>query len=71
VCCLIKGSEKKGSLETALWISIWGYDSPASYCQPSVAAGFIYLEFCWTHAPFVFSSIQPCLSFAIAVFFLI
>jgi hypothetical protein len=30
--------------------------------------GFVYLEFSWTQAPFVFSSIQPYLPFAIAVF---
>jgi hypothetical protein len=32
-------------------------------------AGFIYLEFSWTHAPFVFSSIQPYPHVAIAVLF--
>jgi hypothetical protein len=32
-------------------------------------AGFVYLEFSWTHAPFVFSSIQPYSHVAIAVFF--
>jgi hypothetical protein len=50
-------------------MSIWGCQSPASYCQPSVAAGFVYLEFSWIHAPFVFSSVQPDLPFAVAVFF--
>jgi hypothetical protein len=36
-------------------MSIWGCGSPASYCQPSAAAGFVYLEFSWMHAPFVYS----------------
>jgi hypothetical protein len=31
--------------------------------------GFVYLEFSWAHAPFVFSSIQSYPPFAIAVFF--
>jgi hypothetical protein len=31
--------------------------------------GFVYLESSWTHAPFVFSSIQPYPPVAIAVFF--
>jgi hypothetical protein len=44
--------------------------SPASYCQPSAAAGFVYLAFSWIHVPFVFSSIQPYPPFAIAVLFL-
>jgi hypothetical protein len=30
----------------------WGLHSPS-------LASFVYLEFSWTHAPFVFSSIQP------------
>jgi hypothetical protein len=60
--------KKRGSLETALWMSIWGCGSSASYCQPCAAAGFVYLEFSWTHVPFVFSSIQPYLLFAIALF---
>jgi hypothetical protein len=65
-------------------MSIWGCFSPATYCQPAAAAGFIhrrsqewalhspsptafvYLEFFWTHAPFVFSSIQPYPPVAIA-----
>jgi hypothetical protein len=68
-------------------MSVWGCSSPAFYCQPAAAAGFIYcrseewalrspsptdfvyLEFSWTHAPFVFSSIQPYLPAAIAVLF--
>jgi hypothetical protein len=37
-------------------------------CQPSAAAGFVYLEFSWMLVPFVFSSIQPYPSFAIALF---
>jgi hypothetical protein len=37
---LIKG--KKRSLETHLWMSFWGCSSPATYCQPVAAAGFIY-----------------------------
>jgi hypothetical protein len=74
--------KKKRSLE-----SIWGCSSPATYCQPAAAAGFIYcrsqewalhspsptgfvyLEFSWTHAPFVFSNIQPYPPAAIAVLF--
>jgi hypothetical protein len=51
--------KKIGSLETALWMSVLGCSSPASYSQPSAAAGFVYLEFSWQHAPIVFSSIQP------------
>jgi hypothetical protein len=67
--------EKKTESGDALWMSIWGCGSPATYCQASVAAvfihcrsqewalhspaGFVYLEFSWMHAPFVFSSIQP------------
>jgi hypothetical protein len=51
-------------------MSIWGYGSPASYCQPSAAADFVYLEFSWLHAPFVFSSVWLYPPFAIAVFFL-
>jgi hypothetical protein len=31
--------------------------------------GFVYLEFSWMHAPFVFSSTQPYPYFAIAVLF--
>jgi hypothetical protein len=31
--------------------------------------GFVYLEFSWMHAPFVFSSIQPYPPVATAVFF--
>jgi hypothetical protein len=50
-------------------MSTWGCGSPASYCQPSAAAGFVYLEFSWTHAPFVFSSMQLCLPVTIAVCF--
>jgi hypothetical protein len=50
-------------------MSIFCCGSPASYCQSSAAAGFVYLEFSWTHAAFVFSSIQPYPLFAIAVFF--
>jgi hypothetical protein len=59
-----------GSLETALWMSIWGCGSPASYCQPSAAAGFVYLEFYWRHAPFVFSNTQPYGPFAVPVVFI-
>jgi hypothetical protein len=86
---LIKG-KKKWNLETALWMSIWGCSSPATYCQPPAAAGFIYcrsqewalhspspagfvyLEFSWIHAPFVFSSIQhyPPVAIAVCFFFL-
>jgi hypothetical protein len=52
-------------------MSIWGCSSPATSCQPAAAVGFIYcrhspspsgfvyLQFSWIHAPFVFSSIQP------------
>jgi hypothetical protein len=40
----------------------WDFHSPS----PS---GFVYLEFSWTHVPFVCSSIQPYLLVAIAVFF--
>jgi hypothetical protein len=84
---LMKG-KKKRSLETALWMSIWGCSSPAIYCQPAAAAagftycrsqewalhspspaGFVYLEFSWMHAPFVFSSIQPYPPVAISVLF--
>jgi hypothetical protein len=79
--------KKKRSLETALWMSIWCCSSPATYCQPAAASGFIYcrsqewashspspsifvyLEFSWMYAPFVFSSIQPYPPVAIAVFF--
>jgi hypothetical protein len=50
-------------------MSIWGCGSPASYCQSSAASCFIYLESSWMHVPFVLSSIQPYLPFAIAVFF--
>jgi hypothetical protein len=39
---LSKEERKKRSLETGLWMSIWGCSTPASYCQPAVAAGFIY-----------------------------
>jgi hypothetical protein len=78
---------KKKVSGTALWMSIWGCSSPATYCQPAPAAGFIYcrsqewalhspspagffyLEFSWTHPPFVFSSVQPYLPVAIAVLF--
>jgi hypothetical protein len=35
----------------------------------SSPAGFVYLEFSWTHDPFVFSSIQPYSPVAIAVLF--
>jgi hypothetical protein len=69
-------------------MSILGCSSPATYCQPAVAAGFIYcksqewdlhsphspspagfvyLEFSWMHAPFVFSSRQPYQPVAIVV----
>jgi hypothetical protein len=54
-----KRKKKGGSLETALWMSMWGCSSPASYCQPSAAAGFDCLEFSWMHVPFVFSRIHP------------
>jgi hypothetical protein len=68
-------------------MSIWGWSSPATYCQPAAAAGFIYcrsqewalhwpsptgfvyLEFSWMYAPFVFSSIQSYPPFAIPVLF--
>jgi hypothetical protein len=40
----------------------WALHSPSP-------AGFVYLEFSWTHAPFVFSNIQPYLPVAIAVLF--
>jgi hypothetical protein len=50
-------------------MSVCGCGSPASYCQPSAAAGFVYLEFSWIHIPFVFSSIQSYQPFSIAVFF--
>jgi hypothetical protein len=68
-------------------MSIWGCSSPATYCHPAAAAGFIYcrsqewalhspsptgfvyLEFSWTHVPFVFSSLHPYLPVAIAVLF--
>jgi hypothetical protein len=52
-------------------MSIRGCSSHASYCQPSAAAGFVYLEVYWTHVPFVFSSIQPYPPFAISVISLI
>jgi hypothetical protein len=51
-------------------MSIWGCGSPVSYCQPSAAAGFVYLEFSWLHATFVSSSTQPYPLFAISVFFI-
>jgi hypothetical protein len=40
----------------------WALHSPSP-------AGFVCLEFSWPHAPFLFSSIQPYLPVAIAVFF--
>jgi hypothetical protein len=34
--------EKKKSLKTGLWMSIWGCGLPAHCCQPAVAGGSIY-----------------------------
>jgi hypothetical protein len=47
------GREKKKSLETVLWMSIWGCGSPACCCQPVVAGGFIYadLRLCLLSSP--------------------
>jgi hypothetical protein len=37
-----KGDTK--SLETVLWMTIWGCGSPAHCCQPAVAGGIIYAD---------------------------
>jgi hypothetical protein len=39
-----KEERKKKSLETVLWMAIWGCSSPACCCQPAVARGFIYAD---------------------------
>jgi hypothetical protein len=70
-------------------MSIWGCNSPGTYCQPAAAGfiycrslewdlhspspiGFVYLEFSWTHALFVFSSIHPYLPVeTVVLFFLV
>jgi hypothetical protein len=39
-----KVGRKKKSLETVLWMAIWGCDSPARCSQPAVAGGFIYAD---------------------------
>jgi hypothetical protein len=36
--------KKKKSLETGLWMAIWGCGSSAHCCQPAVAGGFIYAD---------------------------
>jgi hypothetical protein len=44
---LLSHERKKGkikSLETVLWMAIWGCGSPACCCQPAVAGGFIYAD---------------------------
>jgi hypothetical protein len=59
-----KRKKRKKSLETALWMSIWGCGSPATYCHcrlylgrsqewvlhSSSPAGFVCLAFYWLHA---------------------
>jgi hypothetical protein len=35
---------KKKSLETVLWMAIWGCSSSARCCQPAVAGGVIYAD---------------------------
>jgi hypothetical protein len=39
------GREKKKSLETGLWMAIWGCGLPARCCQSAVAGGVIYADF--------------------------
>jgi hypothetical protein len=39
-----KNSNNKKSLGTALLMSICGCRSPATYCQPSTTAGFMYAD---------------------------
>jgi hypothetical protein len=38
--------ERKKSLETVLWMAIWGCGLPACCCQPAVAGDVIYADLC-------------------------
>jgi hypothetical protein len=45
-------NRKKKGPETCLWKSIWGCGSPACYCQPAFAGGFID---CWPQVSLTFT----------------